>query len=174
MDRRLPCRWSLALVAAALAAACGCDSGEEGPGVRAILETEVGVPTVVDEVRVEVTASRAATGETCTPQVRAFPLAASSDLPVRILYEAGPEFRSWVAFRVSWRKGGAEVRSQTVLQPVPASGVQEVRVELAGACLTRTCGAGEQCVAGACTPVPSPDPFDPALRVPGADCDAPR
>ncbi|MBN1774363.1 MAG: hypothetical protein JXB32_24090 [Deltaproteobacteria bacterium] len=175
MDRSPGVRRRLAFVAAALAAAAGaCGPEEEGPGVRLILETEVGVPTVVDTVDVEVTASRTASGETCTPQVQAFPLAAPSDLPVRILYEAGPEFRSWVAFRVCWRKSGAEVRAQTVLQPVPSSGIQEVRVELAGACLTRTCGAGEQCVAGACTPVPSPDPFDPALRVPGIDCDVPR
>lgn len=175
MDRRPRSRAPAALSAAVLALLAGaCGPEDEGPGVRLIVETEVGVPTVIDAVDVEVTASRAAAGETCAPRLRTFALASSADLPLRILYELGPEFRSWVAFRVVWRKGGVEVRSQTVLQPAPDSGIQEVRVELAGACLTRSCGAGEQCVAGACTPVPSPDPFDPALRVSGFDCDVPE
>ena len=173
MDRRLrrvPLQIALASAAAVAASSCGDDAG---PGVRLILEASVPVPTTIDEVVVEATASSTAGGRTCAPARQTFALTSSADLPLRVLWEFGPSYRSWVAFRVTWRQGGHDLYARTVLQPAPGDGVREVRVALEEACLARTCDAGTQCVAGVCESLPSPDPFDPALLEPGIDCAAP-
>jgi hypothetical protein len=173
MVRRRPCTpWRIAIVSAAAVASASCGD-DVGPGVRLILEASVAVPATVDEVVVEATASSTAGGRTCMPARRTFPLVSAADLPIRVLWEFGPSYRSWVAFRITWRQGGRDLFAHTVLQAAPGDGVHEVRVALEEVCLTRTCGAGTQCVAGACTNLPSPDPFDPALVVPGTDCAAP-
>jgi len=173
MGRRLPCTpLRIAIVSAAVVASASCGD-EVGPGVRLILEASVAVPATLDEVVVEATASSTAGGRTCMPVRRTFRLVTAADLPIRVLWEFGPSYRSWVAFRVIWKQGGRDLFARTVLQPAPGDGVHDVRVALEEACLTRTCGAGTQCVAGACTNLPSPDPFDPTLVVPGTDCAAP-
>jgi hypothetical protein len=158
-----------AALAAIVALAGGCGD-EGGPAVRLILETTVAVPSAVDEVTVEATASRTPDGETCEAARRTFPLGSAADLPLRVLWEFGPEYRAWAAFRITWLRSGRVVAVRTELRAAPEDGVTEVRVALEPECLTRTCGVGEQCVAGACAGLPEPDPFALSLVVPGTFC----
>jgi hypothetical protein len=160
-----------ALLAAALW--CGsCAEQEPEPLVRLIVESQAEVPTVVDEVVIDVTASRTPAGATCAPASRSFHLDDPADLPVTVAYVPGPVYDDWIAFRIAWRHAGADlaVRVLLVSLPTPVPPVQEQRVTLERACLRAACAADQQCAAGMCVPYPSPDPFDPTLVDPGQSC----
>jgi len=160
----------LALLGAAAMAACA--EPEPEPMVRLIVGSEAAVPAIVDEVLVEITASRTAAGATCIPSSRSFHLRGPDDLPLRVAYVPGRTYASWVAFRVTWMRAGATVAIRELLEPLGAPGVVELPVALESACLRAACGTDVQCARGVCTPFPTPDPFDPRLIDSGVRCNS--
>jgi hypothetical protein len=158
---------------ALLLASAACAEQSDERRVRLVLDSEPAIPAAADEVIVEVTASRTEAGNTCLPAVHVFPLAAAWDLPIEIAYVPGPRYDEWVAFRVTWRRSGRDVARRVAISAFPDEGIRELPLLLETACLSRSCGAGEQCDAGMCVPLPSPDPFDPGLRDAGQACETP-
>jgi len=151
----------------------GC--GTEAPRtLRLIIDTDLSVPTEIDELRVTVAASRTPEGRICEPVTRSFPLRQETDLPLPVSIEIGAEYSSWVIFRVGAFLDGAEIeklRRETMLS-WPTSGIRDVSVNLEAACLRRTCGANEQCVNATCAGIQFPGILDdPSRRDRGVSCD---
>jgi hypothetical protein len=155
------------LAALALLGACG---DEAGPLVRVVLRSEVAVPTVVDRVTVDIVASRTDAGATCVAVTRGFELTDPSALPLRVAFAPGADYRAWVAFRVTWLRGGTTVAQRLLLVAVPESGVRTEEVVLDAACAVAGCAADQQCEGGRCSASLVPDPFDPARADTSLSC----
>ncbi|MDI7269594.1 MAG: hypothetical protein QME96_16525, partial [Myxococcota bacterium] len=161
-----------AALPALAAAAFACGQGTAPRSVRVTLSSEATVPDDVDGVEMTITASRTVPGATCFPVTRTWDRLAPGDLPIVIDLMPGETYDSWVAVRVRWLKGSAEVAFREIKHSWPASGALEIEIRLERACLGVGCAPDQECLEGRCSDLPEPGPFrEDILDTPPVSCD---
>lgn len=146
---------------------------DETRELRLVIDTDLEIPAELDEVFVEITASRTPEGQVCEPARRSFELGSSEELPLVLAIEPREEYTSWVAYKVTGHERGEFVMAIESRVSWPSEGAVELELILDRRCVEMGCGSDAQCVDGACVVVPTPEVFgDLEIRDVGIPCDA--
>ncbi len=138
----------------------GCQEKNNEGIVRLVIDSETSVAGAFDEIVVTLTASRTGEGRFCEAVTKSFAVNGGVELPLVVDLIPGSIYTELVAFRVVWLGEGVPVHQRESLAPVPAEGIQEVRVTFEESCLQFSCSPQEQCIAGTCQGMLVPDPFE--------------
>jgi hypothetical protein len=152
---------SLLLSIVAAAALMSCAAEESTILVTIDAERGILVPDDVNEVRVEVTASRGSVF--CGPYSSdPHELATRDDFPLTLLLTPGEVYRDEISVRVIARSEGQDVMRLEAIRALPNSGDHELWLQLEAACLGMTCDGDQtrHCFAGECQGTPAPGVFD--------------
>lgn len=151
----------------------GSSCTEDLREVRLVIDSDLLIPSELDEVFVEITASRTPEGQVCEPARRSFELESSDALPLILAIEPREEYTSWVAYKVTGHERGDVVIEIESRVSWPSEGAHELELTLDRRCLELRCGSETQCVDGDCAVVPTPEVFeDLDIRDVGIPCDA--
>lgn len=134
------------------AVGCGCTPPDAGLRLLVDIDEGIEVPEMLDELRVEVTAS-SSTGRFCYPVTLFFPLDDETHLPLSIALRRGEEYAAQVAYHLRGFSDGELTHvGHGASESWPEDGVREVSVLLEGQCLQAevSCLDSEQCFGGEC------------------------